>query len=69
VLPPNGGTLLIEDLTQEAASETATLAWLVDALEHKRSAGQTKAVWFLEEVADDVVFEAEMAARRTSLVG
>jgi hypothetical protein len=39
--------LLIEDLTQEADSETATLAWLVDALEHKRSAGQTKAVWFL----------------------
>ena len=51
------------------ATETATLAWLVSALEHTRSRGQTKLVGYLEEVADDVVFEVEMAARRASLVG
>ena len=61
--------MLIEDLTPEADSETATLAWLVEALEHVRSRGQTKAVAYLEEVADDVVFEVEMVARRASLVG
>jgi hypothetical protein len=60
--------LLIEDLTPEADSETATLAWLVEALEHVRSRGQTKVVAYLEEVADDVVFEVEMVARRASLV-
>jgi hypothetical protein len=49
--------------------ETATLVWLVSALEHARSRGQTKVVGYLEEVADDVVFEVELAARRTSLVG
>ena len=51
------------------ASEAATLAWLVSALEHARSRGQTKVVGYLEEVADEVVFEVEMAARRASLVG
>jgi hypothetical protein len=61
--------LLLEDLMPEADSETATLAWLVGALEHARSRGQTKVVGYLEEVADEVVFETEMAARRTSLVG
>jgi hypothetical protein len=60
--------LLIEDLTPNVDSETAKLAWLVGALEHVRSKGQTKAVSYLEEVADDVVFEAEMVARRASLV-
>ena len=59
----------IEDLTPEADSETATLAWLVSALEHTRSRGQTKVVGYLEEVTDDVVFEIEMRARKTSLVG
>jgi hypothetical protein len=61
--------LLIEDLTPEVDSETATLAWLVQALEHVRSRGQTKVLGYLEEVADDVVFEVEMVAKRTSLVG
>jgi hypothetical protein len=62
--------LLIEGLTPEADSETATLAWLVDALEDARSTGLTKVVSYLEEVADDVVFETtEMVARRTSLIG
>ena len=64
-----GGTLLIEGLRSEADSETATLEWLVSALQYTRSKGQTKAVGYLEEVADDVVFEVEMLARRTSLIG
>ena len=53
----------------EAESETATLEWLVTALDYARSRGQAKVVGYLEEVADDVVFEVEMVARRTSLVG
>lgn len=57
--------MLIGDLTPEADSETATLAWLVEALEYVRSRGQTKVVGYLEEVADDVVFEVEAAARRS----
>ena len=57
--------MLIEDLTPEVDSETETLAWLVSALEHVRSRGQTKVVGYLEEVADDVVFEVEAAARRS----
>ena len=61
--------MLIEDLRQEVDSETATLTWLVSALEHARTRGQTKVVGYLEEVADDVVFEVEMVARRGSLVG
>ena len=56
--------MLTEDLTPQADVETATLAWLVSALEHARSRGQTKLVGYLEEVADDVVFEMEAAARR-----
>ena len=59
----------MQDLKPQADTETATLAWLVEALEYARSTGQTKVVGYLEEVADDVVFETEMAARRTSLVG
>ena len=61
--------MLAEDLTPEADSETATLEWLVTALQYTRSNGQTKVVGYLEEVADDVVFEVEMEIRRTSLVG
>jgi hypothetical protein len=56
--------MLTEDLTPGADTETATLAWLVDALDYARSRGQTKLVGYLEEVADDVVFEVEAAARR-----
>ena len=56
--------MLIEDLRPDVDSETATLAWLVEALEHARPMGQTKVVGYLEEVADDVVFEVEAAARR-----
>jgi hypothetical protein len=61
--------LLTEGLAPEADTKTATLEWLVTALDYTRSNGQTKVVGYLEEVADDVVFEAEMVARRTSLVG
>ena len=61
--------MLKESLTPEADTETATLEWLVTALDYARSNGQTKVVGYLEEVADDVVFEVEMVARRTSFVG
>jgi hypothetical protein len=47
--------------------DTAALAWLVSALEQARSQGQTKVVDYLETIADDAVFEMEMAARRASL--
>jgi hypothetical protein len=42
--------------------------WLVNALEHARASGQSKSVHYLETIADDVVFEAEMAASRASLL-
>jgi hypothetical protein len=45
-------------------TNTATLEWLVSALEHARARGQTTLVGYLEEVADDVVFEVEAAAHR-----
>ena len=47
-----------------ADTDTATLAWLVSALEQARREGQSKAVGYLEAVADDVMFEMEMAARQ-----
>jgi hypothetical protein len=63
----------MEGITLDSAlgkdTATATLEWLVEALEHARARGQTKLVGYLEEVADDVVFEVEMSARRTSLTG
>lgn len=52
------------DLMLDTDTDTATLAWLVSALEQARREGQSKAVSYLEAVADDVVFEMEMAARR-----
>ena len=45
-------------------TDAATLAWLVRALEHVRTRGQTKLVGYLEAVVEDVVFEVEAAARR-----
>jgi hypothetical protein len=39
----------------------ATLEWLVTALEYARTRAQTKVVGYLEEVADEVVFEVEAA--------
>ena len=47
-------------------TETATLAWLISALEQARTTqDQQKAVGYLEAVADEVLFEMEMAARRS----
>jgi hypothetical protein len=48
--------------------DTAALAWLVSTLEQARRQGQTKLVDYLETIADDAVFEMEMAARRASLL-
>ncbi len=45
-------------------TETATLEWLVSALDHARSRDQTKLVGYLEEIADEVVFEVEAARER-----
>ena len=45
-------------------TETTTLAWLASALEQARMQGQSKALAYLEDVTDDVVFEMESAARR-----
>ena len=49
-------------------NETAALAWMVRALEQARKQGQTKLVDYVETIADEVVFEMEMAARRASLL-
>ncbi len=46
-------------------TETATLAWLVSALECARTQGQTKLLTCLGAVLDDVLFEMESAARRS----
>ena len=49
-------------------NDAAALSWLVSALEQARSQGQVKLVDYLETIADDVVFDKEMAARRASLL-
>ncbi len=46
-------------------TETATLAWLISALEHARAQGQTRLLTCLEAVLDDVLFEMESTARRS----
>jgi hypothetical protein len=48
-------------------TETATLAWLISALEHARTQGQTRLLMCLGAVLDDVLFEMESAARRHAL--
>jgi len=52
-----------------ADTEYATLAWLEAALEHAYSHGQHLALAYLEAIMEDVVFEEEVAARKTSFVG
>ena len=52
------------DVRTGADTETATLGWLVEALEYTRTNGQTRVVEYLEAVLDDVVFEVESVARR-----
>jgi hypothetical protein len=56
------------ELTSGVNDDTAALAWLVSALEQARRQGQATLVDYLETIADDVVFEMEMAARRASLL-
>ncbi len=46
-----------------ADDETATLVWLMSALERAREGGHERLAGYLEEVAEDVVFGAEAAAR------
>lgn len=52
------------ELTREIDTETATLAWLVSALEHARTRGHAPLIDYLDAVVEDVVFEMESAARR-----
>lgn len=61
-----GGSRL--DSMLRAGTEEATLAWLEGALEHAYSHGQHLALAYLEAVIEDVLFEQEMAVRRTSRV-
>jgi hypothetical protein len=48
--------------------DAVAMSWLVSALDYARARGQSQIVVYLEAIADDVVFETEMAARRTSLL-
>lgn len=52
------------DVPMGVDTETATLGWMEDALEHARSRGQSKTVGYLEAVAEDMAFEMEMVTRR-----
>jgi hypothetical protein len=52
------------DVPLGADNKTTILAWLINALEQARTTqDQQKAVGYLEAVADEVLFEMEMAAR------
>ena len=51
------------DVPTGTDEETATLAWLVGALGWAREEGHGRLAGYLEAVADDVLFEAEAAAR------
>jgi hypothetical protein len=55
----------LEEITETSGLD---LAWLVGTLEQAHSQEQTRVVDYLEAIADDVVFEMEMAARRASLL-
>ena len=57
------------DSTLVVGTDTATLAWLEDALGYVYTHGQMYALAYLEAVMDDAVFEMEVAERRASLVG
>ena len=56
------------DVPMGVDTETATLSWMVDALEHARSHGQSKTLGYLEEIAEDMAFEMEMVTRRGAKV-
>lgn len=55
-----------QELGPGTDTETAILAWLAEALEHAHARGQTKLAGYLQEVADEVVFEVEAATLRRS---
>ena len=57
-----GGNVL--EVPAGTDAETATLVWLMAALERAREEGQERLVGYLKAVAGDAVFEAEAAARR-----
>ncbi len=59
--PYEGGNVL--EVPAGADDETATLVWLMGALQRAREGGHERLAGYLEAVADDVVFEAEAAAR------
>ena len=61
VLVYEGGNVL--DVPKGVDTETATIGWLVNALEKAHEGGNESLVGYLEAVADDLVFEAESAAR------
>ena len=50
-------------------NDTATLAWLENALGCAYVHGQIYALAYLEAVMEDAVFEMEIAERRAALVG
>jgi hypothetical protein len=60
-LPYMGGKM--PDVPTAADTQTATLVWLLGALARAREEGQDRLVGYLEAVADDAVFEAEVAAQ------
>ena len=51
------------DVPTGTDAQTATLLWLMGALERAREGGQERLVGHLEAVAEDAVFEAEAVAR------
>jgi hypothetical protein len=51
------------DSTLGAHTDTATLAWLISALGHARTQGQTKLLTYLQIILEDTVFEMESSAR------
>lgn len=57
------------DIPTGTDTETATLGWLVHALEQARGKGNERLVGYLEAVADDLVFEAESAVRKAHTSG
>ncbi len=57
------------ELVSNTHNDSAHLTWLVRALEYARKQNQTKLVYYLETIADDVVFEMEMTARKAVAVG
>ena len=53
------------DVRAKTDAQMATLVWLMGALQRAREGGHERLAGYLEAVADDVVFEAEAAARGT----